>query len=141
MTRIRVQYAALPFRLVDGQPEVLLVTSRETKRWIIPKGKPEKGLSACEAAAQEAYEEAGVTGFVSTKAVASFPSVKRLRSGIEVPAVVRVFLLDVQAILDDWPERTQRERGWMSPGEAAMRVTESGLVQLMLDFGALWNAA
>lgn len=134
----RIQYAALPFRIEDGHPVVLLVTSRETRRWILPKGNPERGVKPCEAAAQEAYEEAGVQGRVSTKAIATFASTKQLRSGTRVPCSVRVFLFEVLAELDDWPEKTQRDRRWVSPGEAALLVGEPGLVPVLLEFGALW---
>ncbi len=136
---VRYQYAALPFRVEDGHPVVLLITSRETRRWILPKGQPEKGLSPWQVAGQEAYEEAGLIGSVSTKAVASYASIKRMRDGEEVPCTVRVFLMAVERELDDWPERDQRERRWMPPGEAALRVSEPDLAQILLEFGALWG--
>lgn len=136
---IRYQYACLPFRVEDGHPLVMLVTSRETRRWILPKGRPEKGLAPWQVAAQEAYEEAGLVGSVSTTAIASYPSIKRTRAGEDQPCTVRVFLFAVERELDEWPEGDQRERGWMSPGEAALRASEPQLAQILLEFGALWG--
>jgi 8-oxo-dGTP pyrophosphatase MutT (NUDIX family) len=134
----RYQYACLPFRVEDGHPLVMMITSRETRRWILPKGQPETGRHPWEVAAQEAYEEAGLVGSVSTKAVAAYDSVKRMRSGEDLPCTVRVFLFAVEQELDDWPERAERERRWMSPGEAALAASEAPLAQLLLEFGALW---
>lgn len=129
-----IQYAALPFRTVESQVQVLLVTSRETKRWILPKGRPEKKVPARNVAAQEAYEEAGVVGLVSAKSIGGFPSAKRLRSGLEVPTWVRVFLLDVEKELDDWPERDERERRWVTPAEATSLVSDQGLASFLQQF-------
>jgi 8-oxo-dGTP pyrophosphatase MutT (NUDIX family) len=138
VTRYQYQYAVLPMIIDDGHPQVMLITSRETRRWILPKGRPEKKRRPWQVAAQEAYEEAGLVGRVSTKAIGSYASSKRLRSGVEVPCTVRVFLFKVEKELDDWPERVQRERRWMSPGEAALLVAEPQLTQLLLEFSALW---
>ena len=134
-----VQYAALPYRVVDGHVEVMLVTSRETKRWILPKGKPEKRLKAHEVAASEAFEEAGLLGSVSKTAFNVFPSTKRLKNGHELPCTIKVYLLKVKEQLDTWPEMHERERRWFSPGEAAMITTETGLIKTLLDFGSHWN--
>lgn len=133
-----IQYAALPFRIEDGQPVVALVTSRETKRWILPKGQAEPKLKPHQVAENEAFEEAGLVGHIHATPLTTFPSVKRLKSGREIPAEVVVFVLEVAHVLDNWPERKQRERRWMSPGEAAIVVGEPGLVQVLLDFGARW---
>jgi 8-oxo-dGTP pyrophosphatase MutT (NUDIX family) len=97
----RRQYAALPFRLLDGLPEVLLVTSRETRRWIIPKGWPQKGLSAHDVALREAREEAGVVGRVAKRAIGYYHYDKRLAANDYVTCKVRVFLLEVEWELDD----------------------------------------
>ncbi|MBF0356606.1 MAG: NUDIX hydrolase [Alphaproteobacteria bacterium] len=131
-----IQYAALPYRLVGGEPEVLLITSRETKRWILPKGNPKKHKKSFMVAAEEAFEEAGVKGKASEKPFYTFDSVKRLKSGREVPCRVRVFTLAVKKELAAWPEKNQRERAWMSFAEAAHNSGESGLVTLFLDLAA-----
>lgn len=130
------QYAALPFR-VDGQGAalVMMVTSRETKRWILPKGQPEPKLAPHHVAEKEAYEEAGIIGTVFRTAFARFDSVKRLKNGKEVPALVEVYLLDVANELDAWPERKQRSRGWFTIDDAIKIAGEPGLVQVLRDFG------
>lgn len=134
-----VQYAALPFRIEDGHPMVLLVTSRETKRWILPKGQPEPKLAPHQVAETEAYEEAGLIGTVFKSPFAEYDSFKRLKNGKEVPCLMRVYLLEVTHELNAWPEKDQRERRWMTPGEAALRVTEPGLVRVLLDFGGRFD--
>lgn len=133
------QYAALPYRIVDGHPMVLLVTSRETKRWILPKGQPERKLSPHQVAEAEAYEEAGLIGTVFKAPFADFNTFKRLKSGREMPCVMRVFLFEVAHELSAWPEKAERERRWMTPGEAALLVTEPGLVKVLLDFGGRFD--
>lgn len=134
-----VQYAALPYRIEDGHPMVLLVTSRETKRWILPKGQPERKLSPHQVAEAEAYEEAGLIGTVFKTAFAQFDSFKRLKSGREVPCLMRVFLLEVTHELAAWPEKAERQRRWMTPGEAALLVTEPGLARVLLDFSGRFD--
>ena len=133
-----IQYAALPFQIVDGQPKVLMVTSRETKRWILPKGKPEKKMAPALVAANEAYEEAGVRGHVSDEVFGAFTSAKRLPNGREIPFMVHVFLLEVHEVLAKWPEMKQRERRWISPGDAALIATEPGLSEILLEFSGKW---
>lgn len=133
------QYAALPYRIEDGHPQVMLVTSRETKRWILPKGQPERDLAPHQVAEQEAYEEAGVIGTVFRTAFATFDSFKRLKNGKELPCAIQVFLLEVTHELGAWPEQHERERCWMSPGEAALKVTEGGLVRVLLDFAGRFD--
>lgn len=137
--KAKLQYAALPYRLQDGSPLVALVTSRETKRWILPKGQVEKKLPPCRVAEKEAYEEAGLTGAISTDPYGVFDSFKRLKNGREIPCQIVVFLLEVTTELDKWPEQDQRERRWCSPGEAALLASEPGLVQLLLDFSGTFD--
>ncbi|MDR3439470.1 NUDIX hydrolase [Telmatospirillum sp.] len=127
------QYAALPYRVKDGELQVILVTTRETHRWIIPKGWPEPNLKGYEVAAQEAFEEAGVTGDVAKKSVGSFLYVKRIDAETRKLCKVTVFPLLVREVLDDWPEKSQRQREWMTPAQAAMLVGEAELIQLLLD--------
>ena len=131
----RVQYGALPYRVdVDGSVEVLLVTSRGTKRWIIPKGWPIKGLKAAKAAAREAFEEAGVQGRVTRRALGRYLYEKRLEDRpATIPCDVQVFPLAVRRQLKNWPEANQRTTRWYSAAEAAAVVTDDGLRPLILQ--------
>lgn len=127
-TSRRVQYAALPYRLNGGaQPEVMLVTSRETRRWIIPKGWPQKGKTPHRSAAREAFEEAGVVGAVSKDPIGSFSYRKRLSKGRVVECEVRVFALEVKRQRKAWPEQREREVKWLSAKAAARTVREPTL--------------
>jgi 8-oxo-dGTP pyrophosphatase MutT (NUDIX family) len=114
---------------------VLLVTSRETKRWIIPKGWPIKGLKPPEAAAREAYEEAGVRGRIAGRAFGHYVYEKRLEDrGTTVPCQVEVFPLWVKRQSKDWPESKQRTARWFSAAEAAALVDNDQLHKLIQEF-------
>lgn len=134
------QIAVLPYRTPGGageaSPMILLITSRETRRWIVPKGNPMKGLAPHEAAAVEAKEEAGVVGEVRPTALGSYRYLKRRGSGASVWAVVDVFPLAVTEELRTWDEQHERERRWFSPAEAADAVDEPDLAALIREFGA-----
>src|SRR5262249_12143751 len=121
----RVQYGALPYRLSAGsRPQFMLVTSRETRRWIIPKGWPKKGKLPHRSAAREAYEEAGVVGTVARRPVGSFGYEKSFKNGRVVLCEVYVFPLKVRRQNKQWPERRQREVKWVSASQAAKKVKE-----------------
>jgi 8-oxo-dGTP pyrophosphatase MutT (NUDIX family) len=130
---ISQQYAALPWRQAPGF-EILLITSRQTRRWIIPKGWPIPAHSAAETAAQEAYEEAGIRGEMTAQAIGHFGYSKRLRSGAKMRFRVDVFGMEVTEVLDKWPEAHERARQWLSPAEAAIRVDEPELAVLIRTF-------
>src|SRR5437868_8722745 len=92
--RRRIQYGALPYRLRGiSRPQVMLITSRETGRWVIPKGWPQKRRKPYRAAAREAREEAGIVGTVGREPIGSYSYRKRLKSGNVVACEVRVFPL------------------------------------------------
>src|SRR6266699_5198992 len=111
----RVQYGALPYRLSAGlRPQFMLITSRDTRRWIIPKGWPKKGTSPTHSAAREALEEAGVVGAVARRSVGSFTYEKRLKNGGAVVCEVRVFPLQVRRQNKQWPEKQERVVKWLS---------------------------
>jgi 8-oxo-dGTP pyrophosphatase MutT (NUDIX family) len=129
----RLQYAALPWRRTDGL-EILLVSSRETKRWIIPKGWPIPGLSPHAAAAREAFEEAGIQGVAETSAIGHFHYVKRRKDGTGQLCRVAVFALRVDGQAADWPEKHERTTRWFSVQAAAEAVMEPELKILMRDF-------
>ncbi|WP_245422377.1 NUDIX hydrolase [Alsobacter soli] len=124
------QYAALPYRERDGRLEVLLATSRETGRWVIPKGWPMKGKKPHEAAAQEALEEAGVKGKAAKKPLGSYQYWKRLKEHF-VLVTVQVYPLQVAKQVKRFREAGVRRLEWVSPGEAALRVDEAGLAALL----------
>ena len=133
----RTQYAALPWRrLADGGLEVLLITSRETQRWVIPKGWPMKDKTPGDCAAQEAFEEAGVIGAIARKSRGTFHYDKRLRSGRQQHVRVQVYALEVQEERDIWPEMAQRDRNWTTPAAAAALVDEPELRELLSKFKA-----
>lgn len=129
----RLQLAALPYRIVDGEIRLLLVTSRETGRWVIPKGWPIAGKKPHRSAAREALEEAGVEGHVGKAPLGAFEYWKRL-TGSFVLCTVRVYPLQVETQRPDWREKGQRELRWVSPAEAAELVDEPGLAAIILDF-------
>lgn len=128
----RDQIAALPLRLAkDGTLEVLLVTSRETRRWIIPKGWPMKGMKDHQAAALEAREEAGVKGRVLREPVGAYSYWRRAEDHFQLCRVA-VFALKVEKQLKSWKERGQRERRWENALEAAHLVAEPELSTLIV---------
>src|SRR6266581_6057343 len=124
----RVQYGALPYRVNSGsRAEIMLVTSRDTRRWIIPKGWPKKGKSPHHSAAREAFEEAGVVGAVARRSVGSFSYEKQLKNGGAVVCEVRVFPLEVRRQNKQWPEKQERVVKWLSASQAAEKVKEPKL--------------
>lgn len=132
---VRVQHGALPYRIgPDGAVQVLLVTSRQTRRWIIPKGWPIKGLKPSKSAAREAYEEAGVRGIVGSKSVGSFIYDKGLEDGVSVPCEVGVFPLKVERQHKTWPEAHERETRWVGPEEALDLLDDRGLRDVVAAF-------
>lgn len=129
----RQQIAALPYRIGDqGQVEVLLVTSRDTGRWVIPKGWPMKNKKPHKAAAQEAVEEAGVKGSVSNTPIGRYVYWKR-RTRDFVLCEVNVYPLRVLKQLKTWPEQGQRQLRWFTPDEAAHQIEEPDLAELIRE--------
>jgi 8-oxo-dGTP pyrophosphatase MutT (NUDIX family) len=138
----RLQYGALPYRVTEvGDVEILLITSRGTGRWIIPKGWPMKGRKPSGTAAREAYEEAGLRGDIGGKAIGTYTYEKYLDEvGVSVPCAVRIFPLLVKRHSKAWPENGQRQIQWFPATEAARLVQESELSVLILAFEAKVNA-
>lgn len=127
----RKQVAALPIRFDgEGRLRVLLVTSRETQRFIIPKGWPMKGCKDHRAAAIEAREEAGVIGRVHKKPVGSYNYWKRRDNHFDL-CRVKVFPLEFQRQLPDWREKSQRRGAWLLADEAADLVDDPGLIEII----------
>lgn len=130
-----LQTGALPWRLDKGsKPEVLLVTGRRSGRWMIPKGWPMMGKSLADAAAREAFEEAGIRGAIDPQPLGSFRHVKRNFFG-SVEVEILVHPLAVERELPDWPERGQRDRQWFPLKQAAAQVESEELRTLIATLG------
>lgn len=128
----RRQFGALPLRMDDdGQMQVMMVTSRETRRWIVPKGWPIKGLSGAQTAAREAQEEAGVVGVTGKSPVGAYLYDKQLKDGRSTRCYVELYPLWVVDDLPHWPEETQREVEWLPVPEAARRAGDASLGDLL----------
>jgi 8-oxo-dGTP pyrophosphatase MutT (NUDIX family) len=135
------QYAALPYRQTPTGIEVLLITTRRTKRWIVPKGWPVEGLEPAASAAREALEEAGISGEIQKEPIGFFHYFKELRHNINVPCKVDVFALKVTRQRKTWMEKDLREQKWFPLEEAAKTVEEPQLRKLILKFGHQLAAA
>lgn len=132
----RIQVAALPWRKTADQVEVMLITSRDTGRWVLPKGWPETAEEFCEAAAREAHEEAGIDGAVSRSECGRYFYAKARSSGEDIPCEVLVYPLEVDTVADKWKEKGQRTRTWFRGEEAAKLVNEPDLGELIETFVA-----
>jgi 8-oxo-dGTP pyrophosphatase MutT (NUDIX family) len=130
----RMQYGALCWREGAEGIEVLLITSRDTGRWIIPKGWPMPGLPPEAAAAQEAWEEAGVDGQVNPVCLGRYGYHKLLAVSAEVPCAVAVYGLRVRRLAEKYPEVKERRRAWFPLAEAAGLVQEPDLARLIAGF-------
>lgn len=130
----RNQFGALCWRRRDEQTEILLITSRDTGRWIIPKGWPVKVASPARTAALEAWEEAGVRGTLAPASLGYFAYRKDLDGKDVVPCVVEVFALEVAELAGEFPEKAERRRKWFAPEKAAKKVDEAELRSMILGF-------
>jgi 8-oxo-dGTP pyrophosphatase MutT (NUDIX family) len=128
-----VQYAALPYRLSqDGTSEVLLITSRGTGRWLIPKGWPMQGHQPHLVAATEAWQEAGIKGIIGHKPMGSYYYAKSMPNGDDRLCQAVVFLLRVTLEASTWREQTQRIRGWF-PRKVAASMVDEGSLAIMIE--------
>lgn len=132
----RLQVAALPWQRTASGIEVMLITSRDTGRWVLPKGWPEASERLCETAAREASEEAGLSGSVDTREAGRYFYRKALASGEHVACEVLVYPLEVRKVAEKWRERRQRTRKWVTAAEAARMVNEPDLCRLISSFAA-----
>ena len=131
------QVAALCWRVSHKAGPVLevpLITSLNSKRWILPKGWPEADLTEAQSAAREAFEEAGVTGKISPQPIGHYHYLKEKKDGSGMPCSVDVFALAVTKQLHDWPEKGTRKIAGLPLEQAAARVGEPGLRQLLKNF-------
>lgn len=120
--------------MLNKEAQVLLVTSRDTGRWVIPKGWLIPGLSAHDSAAREAWEEAGVEGMVLDVPLGLFAYDKVMGAGSSIPCIVSVYPLQVNVLRNRFPESKQRRRKWFTPQKAANKVIEPGLRDILSAF-------
>ena len=128
------QVAALCWRKERGRKEVLLITSRDTGRWIVPKGWPIKGLSDAQSALREAWEEAGVRAEPDkARHIGQFSYDKRLDDGSDLPIVAHLYKVRLRKddLADRFPEAGQRERAWVPAKKAAKLVREPELKKIL----------
>jgi 8-oxo-dGTP pyrophosphatase MutT (NUDIX family) len=128
------QVAALPWRKTGNGIEILLVTTRTTKRWVVPKGWTMDGKADHEAAAIEAFEEAGVCGTVEAEPLGNYGYSKLLNNGSARHVKVRVFALVVDKVLEDWPEKAERQRQWVQLPQAFVLIGELELLPIIATF-------
>ena len=126
------QVAALCCRDGKDGPEILLITSRDTGRWVLPKGWPMEGKTLSESALEEAWEEAGIrAAAIASVPLGHYHYDKRMNDGTDLPVTVALFRLDVSDMADDFPEKGQRQLQWMPPAMAADNVDEPGLRDIL----------
>jgi 8-oxo-dGTP pyrophosphatase MutT (NUDIX family) len=130
-----IQYAALPWRNRGDGIEIMLLTSRETRRWVIPKGWPMEQLAPAECALQEAFEEGGIRGTIGDL-IGEYRYDKSLKDGSVRHLTVQVFPLEVTSELILWPEAKERDRRWFPAASAADAVAEPELSDLIRNFNA-----
>lgn len=131
---VRTQFGALCWRRRDDEVQVLLVTSRRSQRWIIPKGWPQDRTTPKKAAEIEAWEEAGVEGKASATCLGIYSYTKELVAGTQLPCVVAVFPVKVKSLSRKYPEMTDRRRKWFSLKKAAKKVVDPELAALLAGF-------
>ena len=128
----QAQSGALPYRrLANAAIEVMLITSRDTGRWVIPKGWQDGGLGPQDSAEREAREEGGLVGRIGDRPIGHYRYRKRLSDGSSVACSVEVFPLEVKRQLKSWPERKQRDTRWFMLREAAAAVDEPELAAMI----------
>lgn len=127
------QYAAICYRRFPQSQaiEILLITARESGRWVIPKGWPMDKRLPHQVAEREAWEEAGVKGKAKKKPFGYYVYLKSLDTGDTVPSIVQVHLVEVTATAVEFPEKGQRSAAWFPPHEAAALVREPELKGLL----------
>ena len=126
------QYGAIPIRVGrNGKAKVLLLTSRGTRRWVIPKGWPIRSLSPAATAVREAYEEAGIKGRILLPRPIGRYRYRKSDNGAIGKITVQVYLMRVKRQLQQWPEQSQRKTRWFRPEHAATLVAEPELATLL----------
>ena len=136
LDRVDRQAGALAWRITDQRVfEFAIVTSRRTGRWVLPKGSIDKGHTEAEAAAQEAWEEAGVKGAPADVPIALYRT-RKIRPPNVWALEVAIYPIRIAEVLEDWPESDQRERRFVTVDEAAGLLNDMALVDIIRRFGA-----
>ena len=130
----RSQFAALCYRKKAGKVQVMLVTSRRRRRWILPKGWPEHGLTPAQTAEREAFEEAGIKGEAIDFCLGAFSYEKIISEDETLPCIAMVYPVRVLKKLKHYPEKQERKRKWFSLKAAAKRVGEPELKRIIKTF-------
>ena len=133
MQGTKLQFAVLPWRRAEGL-EIMLVSSRETGRWVLPKGWPMKGIKPHKTAAREALEEAGILGKIAKTSLGGYSYAKRLQDGSVQICRVQVFSFEVEREHNSWLEKHERTRKWFAVADAAEAVEEPELREAILKF-------
>ena len=131
---VRTQFAALCYRMHKDEVQVLLITARQSGRWIIPKGWPMDGKTPGESALAEAWEEAGVKGKITGRSLGLFSYHKDIDTKREMPCVAMVYPVKVKSLAKKFPESGQRKRKWFSRKKAASKVSEAELAHILQAF-------
>lgn len=126
------QSAVIPYRILNGEIEIMVITSSTGKRWVIPKGLVEPDMTPQDSAAKEAWEEAGLIGNVLPTLLGTYEYQKWGRI-----CRVEVFLLQVEMVLESWPEAKKRKREWVSLAKAVKRVEEAELKRILTDLTSM----
>ena len=132
-TDVRAQFAALCYRMKGDRVQVCIVTTRNSGRWILPRGWPTHNQTAHDGAAIEAFEEAGLKGHVFSNAIGTYVYDKPIADGI-APVLVVVYAIHVTEVAKKWPEKNERKRRWVSLKKAASKLEEPGLRQIVANF-------
>ena len=129
-----IQSAVIPYRKRNGKFEILTITSRRSRRWIVPKGVVEAGFSAADSAAKEAWEEAGVVGKAYDRCLGLYSYTKVIAPKAGLPCVAMVYPVAVKSLQSDYPEAGERRRKWFSQKKAAQMLQEPELARIVRDF-------
>ena len=131
---VRTQFAALCFRVKNDKTQILLITSRGSGRWIIPRGWPMDNKTPSQAALTEAWEEAGVKGKAYEISLGLYSYTREIGDEGSVPCVAMVYPVKVKSLEKKFPEAGQRKRSWLGVDKAAERVDERELANIIRSF-------
>ncbi|MBC1224592.1 NUDIX hydrolase [Nostoc sp. UCD121] len=129
VSKVFKQSGVIPYRVNNGKVEILLITTRNFQHWVIPKGDIPNGMSPPASAAKEAWEEAGVIGQVDTNELGTYKYRKGGKS-----YRVKMYLLPVEMLSEDYPEASKRKRQWVEVTTAIRWVKFSSLKRILKGF-------